>query len=223
MPRNPRVPEGLGETGLAPSDPSGRFPAWQRPVARLLSVPVIAFLRFIGVTNAAIWFGGAFFFTFVGGPVFFTQEFEKLFPKPYNGAAAQFLIQRFFILHYWCAIVAGLHLLAEWLYAGRDLRRGVVALLVGLFVLALAGGVWMQPKLKRLNAIQYADSYRPHPMPTPEERAAAKVSFKRWHGVSMATNLVMIAGLLLFLAHTVRPETSAKSLWSPKFGIDNRS
>ncbi len=58
--------------------------------------PVIGFLRFIGLTNAAVWFGAAVFFTFVGGPAFFSPEMKHLLPPPYNGAAAELMIARVF-------------------------------------------------------------------------------------------------------------------------------
>jgi len=215
--RTPRVPEGLGETGLAPGPGApGGFPAWQPPVARLLSAPVIAFLRFIGVTNAAIWFGGAFFFTFVGAPTFFTDEMRRLFPPPYNGAVAQMALDRFFIFNYGCAIVAGLHLAAEWLYAGREIRRATVALLAAMFLIALSGGVWLEPKLEALHKTRYAEQYRLSPMPSADAQKAADKSFRRWHGAAQAMNLAMLAGLLLFLAHIIRPDSASKSLRSPQ-------
>ncbi len=184
---------------------------------------MIAFLRFLGVTNAAIWFGSTFFFTFVGAPTFFGDEMRQLFPPPYNGAIAQIAFQRVFILHYWCAIVAGLHLAAECLYAGREVRRATVGLLVALFVLALAGGVWMQPKLKQLQTVKYAEQYRIQPMPSPAERQEAAAAFSRWHAISQVMNLAMLAGLLTFLWQTVRQDSAAKFLGTPKFGVDNRS
>ena len=48
---------------------------------------VTGFLRFIGVANAAIWFGSAIFFTFAAGPAFFTTEMVHIIPPPYNGLA----------------------------------------------------------------------------------------------------------------------------------------
>ncbi len=184
---------------------------------------MIAFLRFLGVLNAAIWFGSDFYFTFVGAPTFFTQEFKYLFPEPYYGAAAQFAIERHFILNYWCAVVAALHLAAEWLYAGRKVRRATMWLIGVLFALSLVGGVWLQPKLKALTVIKHAEHYRPPRMPTPAEKAEARASFSRWHGVSQTVNLAMLAGLAVFLWQTVRADAPARSLPGPKFGIDNRS
>lgn len=184
---------------------------------------MIAFLRFLGVTNAAIWFGSAFFFTFVGAPTFFSEEMRRMFPPPYNGLVAQLAFQRFFVLHYWCAVVAALHLAAEWAYAGREVRRATVWLLAGLFALALAGGLWMQPKLSALQKVKYAEQYRVQPAPAPEERQAAAAAFGRWHGFSQVMNLAMLAGLWMFLSQTVRQDDGAKVLGVPKFGIDNRS
>lgn len=150
------------------------------------------FLRFVGVVNAAIWFGAAIFFN-IAVPVFFTEEVkQKLFPPPYNGVAAQLIISRFFILQHWCGAIALIHLLAEWLYLGRVLERLTLGILVTIFSLNLIGGFWLQPKLHELHKIKYLGT-------TPEQKEQAAQSFRAWHGVSQMANMFVAAGLLFYL------------------------
>jgi Na+/citrate or Na+/malate symporter len=93
----------------------------------------------VGILNAAVWFGSAIFFTFGTGLVPFSQEMRNLlgpnnFPY-FSGAIAQILIARYFAFQVGCAIIAVLHLFAEWL--------------------------WLQPRLKTLHATKYGVSNRP--------------------------------------------------------------
>ena len=179
---------------------------------------MITFLRFVGVTNAAIWFGATFFFSFVAGTAFFSPEMVHYIPAPYNGLAAEIVIGRLFVLHHTCGIIALLHLTAEWLYAGRLLHRATLALLIGLFALNLYGGLVLQPRLKHLHLVRYA------PQSKPADREAATQSFRAWHRASMLGNLLVMGGLLLYLWQVVNaaPPASAPFIGGPKFGIDKR-
>lgn len=154
---------------------------------------MIGFLRFVGIVNAAVWFGAAIFFTFFAAPGFFSDEMLRILPPPYNGAAAQLIIKRYFILQQWCGAIALLHLFAEKLYAGRALERFTLAVLLVLFSLGLAGGVWLQPKLRDLYLVKYNQKA------TPEQREVAARTFKTWHGVSQSANLLILPGLLFYL------------------------
>ena len=180
---------------------------------------MIAFLRFVGVTNAAIWFGATFFFTFVAGSAFFSPEMTQFIPAPYNGLAAQVVIGRLFGLHHLCGVLALLHLTAEWLYAGRLLHRATLALLIGLVGLNLYGGLVLQPRLKDLHRVKYA------PKSPPADREAARQSFSAWHRLSMLANLFVLGGVLAYLWQVVNtaPPASAPFLAAPKFGIDKRA
>ena len=66
---------------------------------------------------------------------------------------------------------------AEWLVTGRPLLRLPVGLLTGLTVLALAGGLLMQPKLRDLHARMYHSA-------TQQQKDQAAKSFRAWHGTS---------------------------------------
>lgn len=153
---------------------------------------MISFLRFLGVTNAAIWFGAAIFVTFFGGPAFFSPDMiAALKHRYYAGQAAEIFLSRYFILHYVCASLALAHLLAEWLYLGRrltNLTRGLWAVLAALI---LFGGLVMQPHLRQLHQTMYWAQ-------TPALRARATFSFRIWHGVSQGANLLVTAGLLVY-------------------------
>ena len=120
---------------------------------------MIGFLRFVGILNAAVWFGAAIFFTFSAGLVPFSQEMKNLLGAnnyPYfSGAIAQIFIARYFYFQIGCAMIAVVHLLAEWLYLGKHPQKLQVGLLVGLASAVLLGGYWLQPKLKALHATKY--------------------------------------------------------------------
>jgi hypothetical protein len=145
----------------------------------------------VGILNAAVWFGSAIFLV-VGLPALFTAEMKRQLGLPGVGFAAQAVVARFFILQYFCAAIALAHLIGQWLYYGRPLLRLNLALVTGLIGLALLGGLWMQPKLRDLHQRMYSGA-------TGEPRDRAAKSFRVWHAGSESANLLVIAGLLLYL------------------------
>ena len=177
---------------------------------------VIGFLRFVGILNAAVWFGAAIFFTFGAGLAPFSQEMKTLLgPNNYpyfSGAIAQILIARYFHFQLVCGVVAVLHLLAEWLYLGKLPRKLQVGVLIGLCAAALlGGGYWLQPKLKALHAIKYGVNTRP------EIREAADRSFRAWHGVSQVVNLLLVGGLAAYLWRAANPSDPTRFVSAVKF------
>ena len=162
--------------------------------------PVISFLRFLGVLNAAIWFGAAIFVTFFAGPAFFSDRMIHALAdqRYYAGAAAQVFLSRYFVLHYVCGALAVAHLLAEWLYLGRRLTRFTLGLLTLIIALTLFGAVWVQPKLHALHHTMYFST-------TPAEKAVATNTFRTWHGASQAANLFVVAGLLVYFWRLTHP------------------
>jgi len=169
----------------------------------------------VGVLNAAVWFGGAIFFTFGAGLVPFSQEMQLLLGPgnyPYfSGAIAQILIARYFHFQSVCCVVAVLHLLAEWLYLGKFPRKLQAGLLIGLCSAALVGGYWLQPRLKALHATKYSLTTRP------EMRAAADHSFRTWHGVSQVVNLLLVGGLAAYLWRAANPSDPTRFVSAAKF------
>ena len=178
---------------------------------------MIGFLRFVGILNAAVWFGAAIFFTFGVGLAPFSPEMKTLLGPnnaPYfSGAIAQILIARYFRCQAVCAVIAVLHLLAEWLYLGKAPQKLQAGLLVVLASVALAGGFWLQPRMKTLHATKYGLNTRP------EARLAADRTFKAWHGVSQVINLLMVGGLAAYLWRATNPSDPTRFVSATKFAM----
>jgi hypothetical protein len=176
---------------------------------------VIGFLRFVGVINVAIWLGGAVFLTFAGRPALFSPEMQSLLEAknfPYfSGAIAQVVLERYYNFHVVCGVIAFMHLLAEWLYFGRPGRKLSFSLLIGLFVLTLIQGNWVQARMKAYHTTRYAVN-----VPAPERDAAA-ASFRSWESVWHLFNLLMIAGLTAHLWRVAHPSDNLRFVSSVKF------
>lgn len=174
-------------------------------------------LRFIGVTNAAIWLGSVVFFTFGIAPaVFLSPEMKALFGplfREYSGAIAQVLLQYFFRMQYWCAGIAVGHLVAEWLYTRRPVERLRMQVLGWVILLGLVGGLLLQPHLKQLHHTRSVVTS------TPVQKEEAGKSFARWHGVSQVMNLVAMAGLLGYLWRLTNPPSPTAA---PRFFSENK-
>jgi hypothetical protein len=165
---------------------------------------MIGFLRFIGIANAAVWFGASVFFTLGIGPAFFSEGMLQLLGRPHAGAAAQIVLERYFLLHQCCGGVALLHLVAESLYLGRRIQRLELGLVLGLFALGLVGGYALQPRLTALHATMYRAAA------SADERTRAMRSFRLWHGVSQGVNLLVLGGVLTYLVGVTRPPDTTR-------------
>ena len=176
---------------------------------------MIGFLRCVGLLNAAIWFGAAIFFTFAAAPAAFSQDMRDLLGQQYypyfSGAIAQILIARYFRLQMVCGVVALLHLAGERLYFGKSADKLRLGLLSGLVVISLAGSLWLQPMLKQLHHTKYALGT------APGDREPASQSFRAWHGASQAANLLMLAGLGVYLWRVANSAEPARFVSSAKF------
>jgi Domain of unknown function (DUF4149) len=164
---------------------------------------VSGFLRFVGIVNAAIWFGAAIFFAAGVLPAVFSREMHQLFHENpsepyYSGAVAQTLFQCYFTLQCICGAVALLHLVAEKLYLGRGMPRLGTTLVVSLFCFALIGSFWLLPHMKDLRQTGYFGR-------TQDEKERARHSFAMWHGFSEVVNVFIVAGLLVHLVQVTRP------------------
>lgn len=151
---------------------------------------MINFLRFVGVVNAAIWFGASIF-VLVGVPALFSAQLEEVLSKPHVGLAAQALLARFFILQYCCGAIALVHLVAEIFLLGRRPRPGTVGVLAMLITFSLVGGFWFQPRIHDLHFAKYSGAM--------EKREQAAKSLALWHGVAQSTNLLVVLGLITYL------------------------
>ena len=167
-------------------------------------------LRFVGLVNAAVWLGSAVFLTFAAGPAVFSPQMAEVLPRYHAGRVAQILLSRYFILQYVCSGIAVLHLLAEWLYAGRKPGRFDVTLVSVLLGCALLGGIWLQPKMKQLHVVKYATNT------SLVQKEAATRSFGLWHGVSQSFNLVLLGGILAYFWRKTNDATLPRPLRSPR-------
>ncbi len=166
---------------------------------------VTAFLRYLGILNAALWLGAAVFLI-IGLPAIFSDELKNAIGgggPVVVGWAAQRILARFFLLQYCCGAVGLAHLTLEWLYCGKPLLQRNLGLLALLMALALAGGLWMQPKLNNLHHLKYYGA-------TVAVRDGADRAFKAWHGVSECGNLVAVGGLLIYLWRVSRSGEHAR-------------
>jgi Domain of unknown function (DUF4149) len=202
---------------------------------------VILVIRFIGVLNAAIWVGAAVFLTCAAAPAFFSSEAKVLQATGmhpfYAGAMAQLVLARYFYVQYICGAIAFSHLFAEWVYLGRALQRFTLTVLMGLLCLGFAGGLWLQPKLHRLNLTRYgmgkalvstntvptgastatndvSRAYERLAIP-PAERAVADKSFKFWHKVSMILNVFSLGGLVFYFWRVTHPPDNLRFVARP--------
>lgn len=158
--------------------------------------------------NAAIWLGAAVFCSTAVLAALNSNDMVNLvgakYFAPISGALAQIIFARLFHLQTACALLAGLHLLGEWLYLGRQPQRRRVAWLTGLFTLSLLSGLWLGPKLTQLHRAQYGLNTRG------EDRAGAERSFRWWQGGFQTVNGLMIGGVLVYFWRVTQPDDSLR-------------
>ena len=149
---------------------------------------MIQLLRFVGLFNAAIWFGGNIAILFVAFTGFFSPEMKKLLQHEYfPGAVAQVIFSRFFVLQCLCMGIAAVHMLAEAFYFGRRVTRARLALLTAMSALIIFGGIVVTPKLKQLHQTKYFG--KPQQL-----RADADHQLRKWHSAEQLANLLVMVG-----------------------------
>ena len=164
--------------------------------------------------NAAIWLGGGVFFT-LSATALIGPEVKAMFGGSgfWPGLLAERVIERYFHLQQICGVIAVVHLVAEWFYLGRPMQRLNVFLLSVLLFIGFIGGLWLQPKLQRLQLVRYGMSEQHRPAALPREvRAAADSSWRTWHRVSLAGNFVGIAMLLVYFWRVTHPSDDLRVL-----------
>jgi hypothetical protein len=176
---------------------------------------VIGFLRFIGTINAAIWLGGAVFFTFVAGPFFSSSELQSLLgDQNYPFFAVTFrelLAARYFQFNLACAAIAWLHLVVEWLYLGQPPRKGTFGLLALLSGLMLLYGAWLQPLAARSHMTRHRSN-----VPA-VERTDATRAFQAASTSARVVNFCVMSGLFVFAWRITRWVDSPRLIPSVKF------
>lgn len=168
------------------------------------------FLRVTGIINAAVWLGATVFFALVVWPGFASPEMARILPPLHRGAAAQVIMDRYFLIQYCCGSIALAHWLAEWLYAGHRLQRWTLSWIVGLVVLQLVSGLWVEPKLKRLNWDLYG------PRSTPQQREHASKTWSLWQAVVQISNLIVMAGLSAYVWEQSTPAAAPRFVAAAK-------
>jgi hypothetical protein len=176
---------------------------------------VIGFLRLIGVMNAAVWLGGAVFFTVSAAPAAYSAEMEAALRHPgnfpyFSNAIEQALLPYYFRFLIVCGVIALLHSLAEWLYLGRPVRKFSFGLLATLIALALLGANGIQPRLRTLHQTRYFGA-------PPAAREAAAKSFRGWHIALSIFNVSIIGGLAVYVWRVATPPDSTRFISSVKF------
>ena len=175
------------------------------------------FIRFIGIFNIAVWAGGSVFFSFLAGKVFFSPEVTQFTPPPYNGLIAQAMLERFFLLHYICGILAISHLLLEWFIKQDAFPKRPVSYIGILLLLALLGGKLISPNLNVWHQQKYQFQIKSEGDPpmiefkpySKEIRQDAKLKFNIWHGISQTVNLIMLIMLTYHFWKLIYPSNSS--------------
>ncbi len=166
----------------------------------------------MGLMNAAVWFGAAVFFTFGVDPAAGSQDMKDLLrPKdfPYFSVViGDVSTIRYFHLYLACSLVALLHLMGEWLYLGKYHRRPWLALVFGLCLVGWTQGFWLQARLREWH---HATFYGP-----PEHRELVARAFHAWHTVSDVLNLVLVAGLAVYLWRVGNPSDPTRFVSAAK-------
>jgi hypothetical protein len=177
---------------------------------------VIGFLRFIGVMNAAVWLGGGFFLMFGTSPAISSPAMQALLGDRYfsyfSAGIENIALARFYHFEIVCALIAFLHLIAEWLYLGRPSRRRFsVSLLVAFFLVAFIGSNVLQPRLRALHTTTFSRSAQP------AERQAAARSYRVWDVVTAILNYAVMGGLVVYLWRVANPSDTPRFISSVKF------
>ena len=176
---------------------------------------MIGFLRFLGILNAAVWFGAAVFYTFGAIPALTSNEMQSLLSArhfPYFSVAISQIVEtRFSHLQMVCGAVALCLAAMEWLYSGKVPEKFWRGLLAGLIAANLLGGWFLDPALKHWHREAYDLNIRP------EQRKIAFKSFRAWQSVSDMVNFLMVGGLGVYVWRMANPPESTRFTSTTKF------
>ena len=162
--------------------------------------------------NAAVWFGATVFFVAGAGPAAASPDMATLLGSknyPYFSVAiAQAMAARFFQLYMACSVVAVLHMLAEWLYFGKYPQRLWLGLVLGLCLGGLVQVYGIQPRLKAWHQLQFSQS---------AQSEAAAHAYRAWTLSSTGLNILVLAGLGVYLWRVANPTDPMRYLSATKF------
>lgn len=177
---------------------------------------MIGLLRLIGVFNAAVWLGGAVFFTAVASPALHSSALltvlqPRNFPY-YSPAISHLVLSGYFQFSIVCALIALLHLTIEWLYLGRPAsRKFPLGLLAGLLLYAMAGSNLLLPHMKSLHTTRFSIQAKA------AERAMAGKSYDRWKTFTQVMNFAVVGGLVVYFWRLTNPADTPRFISSVKF------
>jgi hypothetical protein len=178
--------------------------------------PVIGLLRLVGIMNAAVWFGAAIFLTFFAAPTLFSPVLKKDLGEVWPGVIAAMLLERYFVIQYFCSIIALVHAFTEWIYLGKPLHKPTMIVLTTITLFVFAGGLWLEPKMKALHEVKYG--YGRHGVNTPvEQREQAGKSFSTLHGFSSTLNLIAVFGIAFYVWRLAAPPNGPRFVPTSKF------
>ena len=170
---------------------------------------MIGFLRFVGVVNAAVWFGSTLFFTLAVWPAFFSPEMKSLLGRAfpvYAEPLALVALGNYYVLQQVCGVVALFHLLVEWLYSGRGLPKLLIGALLAVFAVGLLGGYAVKPQMRSLHDKQYDRNY------SVEQKKRMANSHSLLRGFVHVTNALACVTLMIYVWRLNNPPDA------PRFG-----
>ena len=175
----------------------------------------LGLLRLIGLFNAAVWLGTIAFQLFVSSPAMGSAQMQQLLgPKsfPYfSGAIGHVISARCYTVFLFCALIALLHLGAEWLYSGKHPNRGSLTLVFGLFICGEIQTHVLQPKIQVLLLEQH------RPVVRSGESARVSSSSRAWPVLATALNLLLLVGLCRYLWQVANPPDDTHFVGSASF------
>ena len=152
------------------------------------------------------------FLVFGAEPALFSTETQGLLQKshPYLAGLIVHVLRRYsFYLSVVCGCLALVLLGAERLYLGRPPRKASLTLLATLLALVLWNGWWLQPRLKEAHVTRLTGQ-------TQGQRLAAQQSYSTLQTVTRGLDLVLIAGLAVYLWFVAHPPDSTRFLSAGK-------
>jgi hypothetical protein len=132
-------------------------------------------------------------FTAIIGPTLFSPEVRQILRADWMpGAVAQILVERYMILQQWCAAIALVHLIFDWLYTGKLFAKSSLIILVLCLGVSLLGTRFLTPRMKELHLYKYS------PQSTPAQKADTNRNFGILHATAQITNLLALCGVLFY-------------------------
>ncbi len=161
--------------------------------------------------NAAVWLGAVVVHVCVSIPAFVSGPMLRLLPISHAGAVELVFSGRFYQFEYWCAGIAVGHLLADWLYTGKPLRKWSSYVLGVIAGTALLSGTLLLPKAQQLHLEAYGMRS------TPQQRQRAAKAFKSWEVVIHSANVITLIGITAYFWQISAGGTGARFGGGSKF------